>query len=161
MKKNNLLPILLLTGAGVAAYIYFKKKGAAKEMAEGVEVEPIESKPTSEETSSTTDTQTQPEETNAGRLIKTATSIYTGAKQVFKGRKKRKSSVIIQPTESSSTPFAETATTRKNRRLAKRTERKSVRTAKRTERKSARTAKRTDRKQRKTVRGFDDLSVLY
>ena len=148
MKKNNLLPLLLVTGAGVAAYMYFKNKGAAKEIAEGVDVEPIDNKKSIEDQSTTSSE--QPEETNAGRLIKTASSIYKGARQIIRGRKKRKSSAIIQPTESSSTPFPETATTRKNRRLAKRTARKS-----------ARTAKHTTRKQRKSVRGFDDLSVLY
>lgn len=150
MKKNNLLPILLLAGAGVAAYIYFKKKGSAKEIAEGVDVEPIENKTTNEETSSTTDQQTQPEESNAAKYIKAANTIYKGARQIFKGRKKRKSTVIIQPTESSNTPFAETPTTKRNRRLAKRTARKT-----------ARTIKHTTRKHRKAVRGFDDLSVLY
>jgi hypothetical protein len=150
MKKNNLLPILLLAGAGVAAYMYFKKKGSAKEMAEGVDVEPIENKTTSEETNSTTDQQTQPKESNAAKYIKAASTIYKGARQVFKGRKKRKSTVIIQPTESSNTPFAETPTTKRNRRLAKRTARKTNKTI-----------KHTTRKHRKAVRGFDDLSVLY
>lgn len=152
MKKNNLLPILLVAGAGVAAYLYFKNKGKAKQLAEGVEVEPIESTPTTDDQSTTTSE--QPEETNAGRLIKTASTIYKGAKQVFKGRKKRKSTVSIGPTESSSTPFPETATTRKARRTAKRTERKTARTTKRTTRKEARTAKRTARKS-KVVTGFE------
>jgi len=148
MKKNNLLPLLLVAGAGVAAYMYFKNKGAAKEIAEGVDVEPIDNKKSMEDQSTTSSE--QPEETNAGRLIKTASSIYKGARQIIRGRKKRKSSVIIQPLESSSTPFAETATTRKNRRLAKRTTRKT-----------ARTARRTTRKQRRVVKGFDDQNVLY
>jgi hypothetical protein len=152
MKKNNLLPILLVAGAGVAAFLYFKNKGKAKQLAEGVEVEPIDSTPTTDDQSTTTSE--QPEQTNAGRLIKTASTIFKGAKQVFKGRKKRKSSVSIGPTESSTTPFPEIATTRKARRTAKRTERKTVRTTKRTTRKEARTAKRTARKS-KVVTGFE------
>jgi hypothetical protein len=148
MKKNNLLPILLVAGAGVAAYFYFKNKKAAKEIADGVDVEPIESKTTNEDQSTTTNEGTEPEETNAARLVKTASSIYKGARQILKGRKKRKSTVIIQPTESSSTPFPETATTRKNKRLAKRTARKTARTAKRTARKSA-------RKNKKVLTGFE------
>jgi hypothetical protein len=132
---------LLVAGAGVAAYMYFKNKGAAKEIADGVDVEPIQSKKENEDQSTTTSE--QPEQTNAGRLIKTASSIYKGARQIIRGRKKRKSRVIIEPTESSSTPFPETSTTRKNRRLAKRTSRRSA------------------RKQRRSVKGFDDQNVLF
>jgi hypothetical protein len=142
MKKNKLLPILLLAGAGVAAYMYFKKKGAAKEIADGVDVEPIESKTTSEDQSTTTSE--EPVETKGVKLIKSAANIYRGAKQLIKGRKKRKSSVYIGPTESSSTAFDETATTRKNRRLAKRTERKT-----------ARKTKRSSRKNKKVLTGFE------
>ena len=132
---------MLVAGAGVAAYMYFKNKGAAKEIADGVDVEPIQSKKENEDQSTTTSE--QPEQTNAGRLIKTASSIYKGARQIIRGRKKRKSRVIIEPTESSSTPFPETSTTRKNRRLAKRTSRRSA------------------RKQRRSVKGFDDQNVLF
>jgi hypothetical protein len=155
MKKNNLLPILLVAGAGVAAYIYFKNKKASKEIADGVDIEPMESKTTSEDQSTTTSEETEPQQTNAGRLIKTASSIYKGARQVFKGRKKRKSRVIVEPTESSSTPFAETTTTRKNRRLAKRTERRTARATKRTTRKETRTARRSARKSKKVLTGFE------
>ena len=146
MKKNNLLPILLVAGAGVAAYFYFKNKKAAKEIADGVDMEPVESKPTTDDQSTTTSE--EPGETKGVKLIKSAASIYKGAKQLIKGRKKRKSSVYIGPTESSSTPFPETATTRKNKRLAKRTERKTVRTAKKT-------AKRSSRKNKKVLTGFE------
>jgi hypothetical protein len=153
MKKNNLLPILLVAGAGVAAYMYFKKKGAAKEIADGIDMEAAESKTTSDD--QTTTTNEEPGETKGVRLIKTAASIIKKGKQLIRGRKKRKSRVIIEPTESSSTPFPETATTRKNKRLAKRTERKTARTTKRTERLSKRTAKRSDRKNKKVLTGFE------
>ena len=142
MKKNNLLPILLVAGAGVAAYMYFKKKGAAKEIADGIDMEPAENKTTSEDQNTTTNEE-QTESTGV-KLIKSAASIIKKGKQLIKGRKKRKSHVIIQPTESSSTPFAETATTRKNRRLAKRTARKS-----------ARTTRRSARKNKKVLTGFE------
>lgn len=151
MKKNNLLPILLVAGAGVAAYFYFKNKKSAKEIADGVDMEPIESKTTSEDQSTTT---SEEPETNSGRLIKTASTIYKGAKQLIKGRKRKKSRVIVEPTESSSTPFPETATTRKSRRLAKRTERRTARATKRTTRKETRTARRLSRKS-KVVTGFE------
>jgi hypothetical protein len=152
MKKNNLLPILLVAGAGVAAFIYFKNKGKAKEIADGIDMEPIESKTTSED--QTTTTSEEPGESKGVKLIKSAASILKKGKQLIKGRKKRKSRVIVEPTESSSTPFAETATTRKNRRLAKRTERKTARTTRRTTRKATRTAKRSARKS-KVVTGFE------
>jgi hypothetical protein len=152
MKKNNLLPILLVAGAGVAAYFYFKNKKTSKELAQGVDMEPIESAPTTDDQSTTTSE--QPEQTTGGRLIKTASTIFKGAKQIIKGRKKRKSRVIIQPTESSSTPFAELPTTRKAKRTAKRTERRTTRTTKRATRKEARTAKRSARKS-KVVTGFE------
>lgn len=148
MKKNNLIPILLVAGAGVAAYFYFKNKKAAKEIADGVDMEPVEGKPTNEDQSTTTSDDTG--ESKGVKLIKTASSIYKGAKQLIKGRKKRKSRVIIEPTESSSTPFPETATTRKNRRLAKRTERRTARTEKRTARKTRRLARKN-----KVVTGFE------
>jgi hypothetical protein len=153
MKKNNLLPILLVAGAGVAAYFYFKNKKTSKELAQGVDMEPIETAPTTDDQSTTTSE--QPEQTTGGRLIKTASTIFKGAKQLIKGRKKRKSSVIIQPTESSSTPFAELPTTRKARRTAKRTERKTIRTTKRATRKETRTAKRSARKNKKVLTGFE------
>jgi len=153
MKKNNLLPILLVAGAGVAAYMYFKNKKASKEIADGVDVEPIESKTTSEDQSTTTSE--EPGESKGVRLIKSASSIIKKGKQLIRGRKKRKSFVIIQPTESSSTPFAETATTRKNKRLAKRTERRTARTTKRTTRKETRTARRSARKNKKVLTGFE------
>jgi type IV secretory pathway VirB10-like protein len=151
MKKNNLLPILLVAGAGFAAYFYFKNKKSAKEIADGVNMEPIENKTTSEDQSTTT---SEEPETNSGRLIKTASTIYKGAKQLIKGRKRRKSRVIVEPTESSSTPFPETATTRKSRRLAKRTERRTARATKRTTRKETRTARRSAKKN-KVVTGFE------
>lgn len=151
MKKNNLLPILLVAGAGVAVYFYFKNKKSAKEIADGVNMEPIENKTTSEDQSTTT---SEEPETNSGRLIKTASTIYKGAKQLIKGRKRRKSRVIVEPTESSSTPFPETATTRKSRRLAKRTERRTARATKRTTRKETRTARRSAKKN-KVVTGFE------
>lgn len=144
MKKNKLLPILLLAGAGVAAYLYFKKRGTAKEMAEGVDIEPETEKVDNEEQSATMNEESETGDNKAAKLVKAASSIYKGAKQVFKGRKKKKATVIIQPTESSNVPFKETATTRKNRRLAKRTERKT-----------ARTAKRATRKKNKVVTGFE------
>ncbi len=157
MKKNNLLPILLIAGAGVAAYMYFKNKGAAKEMADGVDVEPIESKTSNEDQSTTTDG-SEPSENRIDSYIKAGTSIVNKAKQIIRGRKKRKSRVIIEPTESSSTPFASLpGSTRKQKRTARRT----TRTAARTTRKEARTAKRSTRKQRRSVKGFDDLSVLF
>jgi hypothetical protein len=136
MKKNKLLPILLLAGAGVAAYMYFKNKGKAKEIAEGVDVEPEESKQASTDQTTTTTDETSPVENKTEKYIKSASSIYKAGKQIIRGRKKKKSRVIIQPTESSSTPFADTARTIKNRRLAKRTQRKSVKTAKRTTKKN-------------------------
>ncbi len=134
MKKNKLLPILLLAGAGVAAYMYFKKKSAAKEIAEGIDMEPVESK-TSTKDQNTTSSE-EPEETKGVKLIKSAASILKKGKQLIKGKKRRKSRVEIGPTESSSTPFPETATTRKARRTAKRTVRQTARTARRTKRKS-------------------------
>jgi len=147
MKKNNLLPILLVAGAGVAAYMYFKKKGAAKEMAEGIDVEPQTKKSINDDQNTTTSEESEPGESKAARLIKTASSIYKGARQVFKGRKKRKSRVIIEPTESSSTPFPDMpGGTRKQRRTTRRTARK---------------VRRTSRKQNSNVAGFDDLSVLF
>jgi len=141
MKKNNLLPILLVAGAGVAAYMYFKKKSAAKEIADGIDMEAAESKTTSDDQSTTNE---EPGETKGVRLIKTAASIIKKGKQLIRGRKKRKSRVIIEPTESSSTPFPETATTRKNKRLAKRTARKTTRTT-----------RRSARKNKKVLTGFE------
>jgi hypothetical protein len=154
MKKNNLLPILLVAGAGVAAYMYFKNKGAAKEIADGVDVEPIESKTNTDDQSTTTNDQAEPGESRIDSYIKTGTSIVNKAKQIIRGRKKRKSRVIIEPTQSSSTPFADLpGSTRKQKRTARKTTRTAARTAKRTA--------RTTRKQRRAVKGFDDLSVLY
>jgi len=141
MKKNNLLPILLVAGAGVAAYMYFKKKSAAKEIADGIDMEAAESKTTSDDQSTTNE---EPGETKGVRLIKTAASIIKKGKQLIRGRKKRKSRVIIEPTESSSKPFPETATTRKNKRLAKRTARKTTRTT-----------RRSARKNKKVLTGFE------
>jgi len=141
MKKNNLLPILLVAGAGVAAYMYFKKKSAAKEIADGIDMEAAESKTTSDDQSTTNE---EPGETKGVRLIKTAASIIKKGKQLIRGRKKRKSRVIIEPTESSSTPFPETATTRKNKRLAKRTARKTTKTT-----------RRSARKNKKVLTGFE------
>jgi len=144
MKKNNLLPILLLAGAGVVAYMYFKKKGAAKEIADGVDVEPQMSKGSNDD-QNTTSSEDGEGESKGARLIKTASSIYKGARQVFKGRKKRKSRVIIEPTESSSTPFSDLpGSTRKQKRMAKRTIRKA-----------ARTAKRSARRNKKVLTGFE------
>jgi len=140
MKKNNLLPILLVAGAGIAAYMYFKKKGAAKEIADGIDMEAAESKTTEDQST----TNEEPGETKGVRLIKTAASIIKKGKQLIRGRKKRKSRVIIEPTESSSTPFPETATTRKNKRLAKRTARKTTRTT-----------RRSARKNKKVLTGFE------
>jgi len=140
MKKNNLLPILLVAGAGVAAYMYFKKKGAAKEIADGIDMEAAETKTTEDQST----TNEEPGETKGVRLIKTAASIIKKGKQLIRGRKKRKSRVIIEPTESSSTPFPETATTRKNKRLAKRTARKTTKTT-----------RRSARKNKKVLTGFE------
>lgn len=150
MKKNKLIPILLLAGAGVAAYLYFKKKSAAKEIAEGVDVEPVESKTTSEEGSNE-----EPEESKGVKLIKTAASIYKKGKQLIKGRK-RKSRVEIGPTESSSEPFeripgANKRETRKIKRQAK----KAVKSTTRKSKKAVRTAKRTLRKNKKVLTGFE------
>jgi hypothetical protein len=153
MKKNNLLPILLVAGAGVAAFLYFKNKKAKKEIADGIDIEDAESKTTSDDQSTTTSE--EPGESKGVRLIKSAASIIKKGRQLIKARKKRRSSVEIGPTESSSTPFAETSTTRKNRRLAKRTERKTARTTKRTARLSKRTARRSDRKNKKVLTGFE------
>lgn len=145
MKKNNLLPILLVAGAGVAAFVYFKNKGKAKEMAEGVDVEPQSSKKQSDDQTTTSEDEGEPE-SKASKYIKAATSIYKGVKQTFKGRKKRKAQVYIGPTESSSTPFADvTKTTRKQRRMAKRTTRRTARTM---------------RKQKRSVTGFGDIPLF-
>lgn len=150
MKKNNLLPILLVAGAGFAAFMYFKNKGKKKEIADGVDIEPIENKTTIEDQTTTTSEESEPQESKVDTYIKSGTSILNKAKQLIRGRKKRKSRVIVEPTQSSSTPFPETPTTRKNRRLAKRT----ARTTKRATRKQARTAKRLTRKN-KVVTGFE------
>lgn len=169
MKKNNLLPILLVAGAGVAAFLYFKKRGAAKEIAEGVDIEPVETKKETTEDQTTT-TGEEPEErgNTAETYIKKGTEIFKAAKQIIKGRKKRRSSVSIGPTEESRTAYPETETTRKNRRLEKRTARKTKRTtsratikARREQASAARKAKRTTRRSKSAVRGFDDLSILY
>jgi type IV secretory pathway VirB10-like protein len=152
MKKNNLLPILLVAGAGVAAYFYFKNKKASKEIAEGVDIEPIENKTSSEDQSTTTSE--EPLESKGVKLIKSAASILKKGKQLIRGRKKRRSTVQIGPTESSDKPFEETATTRKNRRLAKRTEQRTARKTKRTTRKETRTARKSARKS-KVVTGFE------
>jgi hypothetical protein len=141
MKKNNLIPILLVAGAGVVAYIFLKNKKAAKEMADGVDVEPIETKESLADQSTTTSEENEPNESKVQTYIKNASSIIKAGKQIIRGRKKRKSSVIIQPTESSSTPFANLP--------------KTTRKQKRTVRKTARTAKRTSRKNKKVLTGFE------
>ena len=154
MKKNNLLPILLLAGAGVAAYMYFKNKDKAKNLAEGVDVEPQSAEKQSDDQATTTSEESEPGESKAATYIKAASDVFQKAKQVFKGRKKRKSRVIIEPTESSSSPFPDVpGSTRKQKRLVKRTARKTARTTKRTA--------RTTRKQRRAVKGFDDQNILF
>jgi len=146
MKKNKLFPILLLAGAGVAAYIYFKNKKNKKEIADGVDVEPIDNKPSSDDQSTTTSEETG--ETTGVKLIKSAASILKKGKQLIKGRKKRKgATIIVEKTTESRTPYPETDITRKNRQL-ERTNRKTARKAKRT-------AKRSSRKNKKVLTGFE------
>ena len=160
MKKNNLLPIILVAGAGVAAYFYFKNKGKAKEFSNKIDVEPIDlTKDSNVEDMNTTETQEGNEPvTKVESYIKTGSQIINAGKQLLKGRKKRRARVEIGPTESSSSPFSDVpGSTRKQ----KRTLRKTARTEKRTLKRTARTEKRATRKQRRAVKGFDDLSVLY
>jgi len=154
MKKNNLLPILLVAGAGVAAYFYFKNKSKAKEITEGVDIGPIETEKSLADQTTTTSEENEPVEDKVDSYIKTGTSIINAGKQLIKGRKKRRSSVSIGPTESSSSPFSDIPGSKKAKR-------KAARTTRRTTRKEARTTKRTTRKQRRAVKGFDSLSVLY
>ena len=147
MKKNNLIPIFLVAGAGFAAYMYFKNKNAAKDISKGVdiaELDPTEKQESLQDQSTTTSEEKEPGENKIESYIKTGTSILKTGKQLIRGRKKRKSKIIIEPTESSNTPFAETAITRKNRKLTKRTTRKTTRTA-----------KRSSRKNKKVVTGFE------
>jgi len=150
MKKNKLLPILLLAGAGVAAYMYFKNKKSSKEIADGVDVEPIDNKPSSDDQTTTTSEETG--ETTGVKLIKSAASILKKGKQLIKGRKKRKTAkIIVEKGEESRTPYPETDITRKNRQLERTTERQNRKTA----RKAKRTARRSSRKNKKVLTGFE------
>jgi hypothetical protein len=149
MKKNKLLPILLLAGAGVAAYMYFKNKKSSKEIADGVDVEPIDNKPSSDDQTTTTSEETG--ETTGVKLIKSAASILKKGKQLIKGRKKRKVKLIIDKTQESRTPYPETDITRESRRSQRTTERTNRKTA----RKAKRTARRSSRKNKKVLTGFE------
>lgn len=143
MKKNKLLPIILLAGAGFAAYMYFKNKGAAKSAAkditDGIDVSPLddtEKKESLVDQTTTTSEEAEPVENKIESYIKTGSSILNTTKQIIKGRKKRRSTTTDQP-------------------VSRRTTRKAARTAKRTTRKAARTAKRTTRKNKKVLTGFE------
>jgi hypothetical protein len=130
MKKNKLLPIILVAGAGLAAYYYFKNKNAAKEITDGIDVAPLETEQKQDlnDQTSTTTEDNQPNENKVESYIKTGTSILNKAKQVIKARKKRRST-NVKP-----------VITRKEKKLT---------------RKAARTAKRATRKKNKVVTGFE------
>jgi hypothetical protein len=139
MKKNKLLPILLLAGAGVVAYMYFKNKSAVKDLAKGIEVEPEESKEASTDQTTTTSEPVNTTEDNRPNgkkietYVKSASEVVKNAKQFLKARKVRRAA----------------------------TQAKDASSMVRKKRMPKKSSKRVPRKQRNVVRGFDDLSVLY
>ena len=156
-KKSNILPLVLVGGAAVAAFIYFKNKTAAAKAAapEFEEVTP-EGEATAEETaggaSTETGKQTTLDKLEAAKEF--VTSLIPGDKAAAEARKAKRKAA---------------AAARKAARLAKRKKRKK--------RSStdpfanvplmtpvtivARRKKRRIKRRRRVVKGFDDLSVLY
>lgn len=110
MKK--ILPLVLLAGGGFLAYQYFKKKDDQKdEIADKLPIEPElekDSKITDESGSGQMLSQENPLATAfsmVAPLVKKTAQKFT-AKVKAKRAVKRKSKVIIEPLQSSSTPFA-------------------------------------------------------
>jgi hypothetical protein len=173
MKKLNIGAIALgIGGIGIAYYLYNQRK-KAKETTDKLNVEPannIEEKETeqSEETPGSDGLVSKSEARQFvnEKLIPGATKLFQKAKQrITAKRKKRKSRVVIQPTESiSKEQFEEPITDESRRSVTKRTrsERKLARTEKRTARKTARTEKRLTRrtKRKRNVSGFSDIPLL-
>jgi hypothetical protein len=138
MKKNKLLPILLLAGAGFAAFMYFKNKSKAKEITDGIDVAPDEKekKESLEDQKTVSNEESEPVENKTETYIKKASDVLKTGKQLIRARKiKRLARRSSEPKQTASSMV------RKNKRLQK---------------KAARTAKRTARKSRnKVVTGFE------
>lgn len=118
MKKNNLLPILLVSGAGVAAYFYFKNKSANKEFTKGIDItesSETENNESLADQSTTTSEEKIPVENKIESYIKTGGSIVKAGKQYFSARKKRKSSNTDKKISKRKTRKAARSTRKKTR----------------------------------------------
>jgi len=108
MKK--VLPLILLAGGGFLAYQYFKKKDDQKDdIADKMPIEPELEKDSklTDEGSAQMPSQENPLSTAfnmVAPLVKKTAQKFTA--KVKAKRAKRKSKVIIEPLQSSSTPFA-------------------------------------------------------
>lgn len=147
MKK--ILPLILLAGGGFLAYQYFKKKDDQKDdIADKLPIEPELEKDSklTDDSGSTMPTQENPLSTAinlVAPLVKKTAQKFTA--KVKAKRTKRKSKVIIEPLQSSSTPFAP---------LPKKTKKVKVKRVKKVK------PKRVKRVKTKKV-GFTDDMILF
>jgi hypothetical protein len=149
--KKNILPIILLAGGGYVVYQYFKNKDDQKnEIADKLPIEPNLEKST--EITEETGSAAMPNQENplntaikmVAPLVKKQAQKFT-AKVKAKRALKRKSKVIIEPLESSSTPFAP---------IPKKVKRVKVKRVKKVQ------PKRVKRTRTKKV-GFTDEMILF
>jgi hypothetical protein len=144
-KKSNILPLVLVGGAAVAAFMYFKNKtAAAKEAAPDFEeATPEGETAAAEEAAGGASTSTSTPGSTPVTAASYVTSLIPGAlaklKAKHKARKKRKKP-MVNLTPWSNVPLLAPVTVK-----AKRKKKKPVKRRPRT----------------RTVKGFDDLSVLY
>lgn len=148
--NKKILPLIILAGGGFLAYQYFKKKDDQKdEIADKMPIEPELEKDANitDDSGSSVTKQENPLNTAfnlVAPLVKKTAQKFT-AKVKAKRAAKKKAKIIVEPLQSSSTPFAP---------LPKRVKKVKVKRVKKVK------PKRVKRIKAKKV-GFTDSMILY